>query len=627
MRRNDRAPGSGFASVALAGLLGLALSAAAGLAEAQDVKQTHQPPVESTTPAEETAPAETAPAETAPAETAPMVAAPPKFEVTIPAVETVGSSIDDETLRAIFSGDIVSHADELATLHAESIRIPELRVAYDVPEVDGKATSGVIVYHDIQVSNVIRGVAQSVSLGGADVTMSDGGSAKFGKMSTDLFDIGGLLRFYGLAEGTSAGVPKTIYENLVFEGGTLTGPKVSCTMGPVTVASFKARPLKVSFVELMTVAQAAQAEGENPSPETIAKFVGFYADFLDAFEASPVKMSGFDCTGTDDDGKPIAISLGAVTIGAFAHGFYPEIAAKDLSIAVEGDGQISLGSILLKGFDFSGPMAVLKEAAGAIDAAWFQEHYRQLIPAFEGWSFADLRVDVPDEKNPGERIKGSVAAFDLSLKKYVNGIPTDVSTSASHIAVVLPAKTDDESIQKLLALGVDKIDIGYELSANWDKASQQIKLRKLSLTGVDMGTIAVAGVIGEATEALFSNDTMVALASAMGLTVKSINVDVEDAGLADVLLQSAAAEQGQDVAEFRTALSGVVQGTILTLLGGTADAAKLSDAVGAFVGGARSLSIAITAKDKAGLPVGEIQALQDDPAALADKVTIDATAR
>ncbi len=113
----------------------------------------------------------------------------------------------------------------------------------------------------------------------------------------------------------------------------------------------------------------------------------------------------------------------------------------------------------------------------------------------------------------------------------------------------------------------------------------------------------------------------------MGMTVKDIKIDLEDAGLGILLLQRAAEEEGKDIADYRTTISGFAQGTILAVLGGTDEAKKLSDAVGAFIGGAKNLSIAFAAKDKAGLGMDELSALQENPMALAEKVTIDATAK
>lgn len=562
---------------------------------------------------------------TPPTPTTPVVV-PPKIEVTIPSIDAVNSSMSGDVLKTIFTGDLPKHADELAALHADSIHIPELRISYEAPAADGPTIRGLVVFRDIEATNVTGGVAQSMSVASSEVTASDGGAAKFGKMSTGTFDIGGLLGFYGLVKAQPTGELRTIYENLKVEGGTVTTPKLNCAIGPVTAASFKARPLKMPFTELMTLARAAQAEGESPSPETISKFVNFYADLFDAFETSPVEMSGFTCSGTDDNGKPIAVNLGGVTMGAFAHGVYPQIAMRNLAIAAS-DGQISLGSLLFKGFDLSGPLATLKSASGTLDAAWFEAHYRQLIPAFNGWSFANLKMDVPDDKNPGQRINATVAAFDLSLKSYVNGIPTDISNSASHVIFALPPTSGDDTVQKLRALGIDKVDLGYELAANWDEASQQIKVSKLSLSGANMGSMLATVLIGKATRDLYATETDTALAASLGMTLKQITLDVEDAGLADLLLQHAAKEQGKSVADLRTAISGFVQGGILVLLGGTDGAKNLSDAVGAFINGAKSMKVTATAKNPDGLSAEELQGLQANPTALDNLLTIDATAR
>jgi hypothetical protein len=154
-----------------------------------------------------------------------------------------------------------------------------------------------------------------------------------------------------------------------------------------------------------------------------------------------------------------------------------------------------------------------------------------------------------------------------------------------------------------------------------------MRLGKFSVTGVDMGSLAVASVIGKATRDLFSSDLDAALAAAMGLTLKRVKIDVRDAGLADLLLQSESKAAGKDVTEFRQAIAGLTQGTMLLFLGGVADANEISTAVGDFINGAKSLSVTVTAKDPAGVTFDELNALKDDPSGLADKVTIDAVAK
>ncbi|MDB5560742.1 MAG: hypothetical protein JWN11_160, partial [Hyphomicrobiales bacterium] len=113
----------------------------------------------------------------------------------------------------------------------------------------------------------------------------------------------------------------------------------------------------------------------------------------------------------------------------------------------------------------------------------------------------------------------------------------------------------------------------------------------------------------------------------MGLAVKDIKLDVLDAGMVGMIMKSSAAEQGKDVAQFRVATSGMTQGAILAILGATDEAKKLSDAVGSFLNGAKSLSIAIAAKDPAGIGMADFMAVQADPTALVGKVSIDASAK
>ena len=93
--------------------------------------------------------------------------------------------------------------------------------------------------------------------------------------------------------------------------------------------------------------------------------------------------------------------------------------------------------------------------------------------------------------------------FDLTLSDYVNGIPTRFSSSAHGVDMPLPPDAEDETTQMLKAIGITKINASYELSAGWDKASNTIKVDNISVSGQDLGSFALAAVVGNATEALF----------------------------------------------------------------------------------------------------------------------------
>ena len=597
-------------ALAIAAMMGVALPA---VTLAQDAPRTRE------TPRTES------PAAPAASEAASEIS----FKVDIPSIETVDSNVSEDAIRSILTGNLTEHATELAGLNAKSITIPTITVSYDAPPAAGKAQSGSIVYSDVTLADIVNGVAASVAVGSTTVDAGKEGKFELGKMSTGLFDLGAMLAFYGLVPPSPDQPLKTIYKDLKFEGGKFTAPDASCTIGEVTTAEFKARPLKTSFGELMAMVQTIEGSSEDkPTPEQIAKMVSFYADFLSAFESTPVNFTGLNCTGASDDGKPVAVAVGPMTMGGFAKNTYPEFTASDVKVSAEGEGYFNLAKVVFKSFDFSSAITALEEAGGNLDDAWLETNGRRLIPSFGGLSFSGLDMDMPDTEAPGERVKAKVGEFDLSLANYINGVPADISSTAKGIVIDLPTDSEDDTVKQLLALGIDKIEAGYNLAAAWDETSSTIAIKNLSFDGVNLGALALAGAIGNATPELFALDNNTALMAAMGLTVKNVKVDVTDAGLGDIMFQKTATEQGQTVEQVRTALSGVAAGTALALLGGTPDAQKLSAALATFItGGAKSLSVTATAKDEAGLGLPELTELQSNPMKLSDHVTIDATAK
>jgi hypothetical protein len=552
-------------------------------------------------------------------------AAPTQFKMTIPTVQVVNSSIDESTLRAILSGDLASHADELATLKATSIRVPEVRMEYALPAPDGTLQQSTTTLRDIRLNKVTNGIAQAVIIGGAD-TVSNNGTAKFGKISAEDFDIGRMLAFAGLVKGDPTGPRRTVYRKLMTSGGTVVSPEASCTFGPYSVDRVSLRPLKTSFQEAFALLER-NAKEKDLSPEDSVTLLAFAADVVDAIETSPFKIGALACKGVDDKGKPIEVSLGGIDVGAFARARYPEIVVRDLDIKVEGDGELSLGEFRFKGFDLSGTLATLKQAEGKIDAQWIEENYRLLLPTFDGFALSKFAMDIPDPDKPGERVKAAIAKFDLTLTDYLNGIPTDVSTSASHIVVDLPEDTSDDNIKLLLAYGLKKFDLGFDVGVKWDEKANEIRLDRFNISGADMGSVAGAVVVGGAVRDLFSTDLLTQAASALTLTFKSAKVNVKDAGLANIIMRAAAADAGKDVETLREAAASFTKGSIRLFLGPAANASKVADAIADFVNGKRSLSVTAKSKDEEGVPLVEFPKLRSDPEALLDKFDIDAVVK
>lgn len=553
---------------------------------------------------------------------APAAAVPVEFTVDIPTIDAVDSNLDESTLRDILSGNVVSNAEALAGLDATSITVPEITISF-TGDAPGSFTLNDIILDDIQ-----DGIATSVSMASSSFDGGSEGSGEFGGFKASDFDIGGILRFYGLAGSAGQTELRTIYKNFSYEGGTLTMPEGNCTLGPITTAEVKVRPMHYGIADLLSVSKAMENEGENPSPETIGRMMRIYADMFTAIESTPIEFGGFDCDVPDSEGRRMAFSIDSMTMGGMKPGIYPSIDFSGLNINVEGDGEIRVGDFSFKQMDLSGPLAVVAAAPATIDKAWLDANGRGLIPAFAGFSFGDVFVDVPNEESPGERIVANVGAFDLSLANYINGIPADLSTSASNIAFDLPANSTDELVTQLIGMGVTSIDLGFNLDAAWNEATNSIDLTELSVNGADLADIALTGTLTNATRALFDLDPNTAMAAGMGVALKNLKLDIVDKGLSDLILAGVAAEQGGDPATMRPIFAGLAEGTIIGFMAGAAEAQKVGGAVNQFVSGAaKSLTIEMTAKQDPGLGLLDFMAAESDPTALIGKVTIDATAK
>lgn len=558
------------------------------------------------------------------------------LDIKVGAVETVNSSMTGAELTRVFSGDIAAEADKLTALDATSIRVPNIKFTMTMPAgKDRSADTFVYDYKDIDIESVSNGLAQSVTIGSMDGAVnSTAGSPKtvhfeLGKMTANDVDIGAMLGFYGYGPDAAATTMKPLYKNFVLAGGDFSAENGNCSFGAVKSASFSARPLKLSFGDLMKLVASSEMQQPNPPPEFINKLVLFYADFFSAIQSSPATLDGIDCAGKDEHGQAFTLKNGTISVDGFGNDRYPAVTMQNFAYA-GSDGRMSLASATMKGMDLSAPIQLIESAAKPLTEAWFTDNARKLIPAFEGFALSGLDIDVPDTQNAGERIKGGIGDFDLTLGDYQDGIPMRVSTSAHHVAFDVPpavaGKPDDYDV--LRQMGINRLDVGYDFAMHHDSASKSLIVDKLGVTGVDLGTAVLAATLGNVDGVLFAKDTDSATAAAMAMTFQSAKLDLTDAGLGDIIFKEVAKEQHMDAAAARTSVSNMAQGLILAGLASNPDAKALGEAVGQFLAAAgRSLSIGVSAKNPAGLAMSDFAAASDNPQALAGKVSISAIAK
>jgi hypothetical protein len=552
------------------------------------------------------------------------------YELSVPSVEVVDGNINEGAVRGLFTG-APGALDALATLNAKSVTIPEIKVSY--PSYVEGAGPSVVTYRDITLTDVTNGVAAAAHVGGADFSGGESVIGTFGEMSVGRFDLAALLGFYGLTTAPAAGTEmKEVYADFKFSGGSLeAGGVFSCTFGTGELGGFSARPLKHNFTEinnLVMEAEAAQKAGTEVAPETVDKLVRFYADMFTAFSSTPMTFTGFDCSGKDDKGRPLTVASGPITIGGFEPAIYPAISLDDFNLTVENDGYIKFGNFTWKKMDFTAAIAAI-EAATKLDEAYFTANWRKLVPALDGLSLTGLSMDVPDPEDEGKRFPLVIGGFDATLGNYVNGIPADISLSLRNAIVPTAAAAESESnplFDDLVARGIDEIDMSLGTKLAWDRASSTIKVEDVLIDMGALGRVNLSGTFGNATEALFDDNTDTATLAAMLLTLRDVTVEVEDRGWISLAFAAGAKEAGQSEASFRTAVAGMAQGMTLAFLGNTTEALTAAQQLGTFLNGASHLKLTITSKDEAGIGLADLAAAETNPAALAGKLNVVAEA-
>ncbi|MEQ1769840.1 MAG: hypothetical protein ABL879_08355, partial [Devosia sp.] len=544
------------------------------------------------------------------------------FDISIPTVEAVDSSMDEAALRDVLSGGFMKHVAEVAALDATRITIPEVTVT-STSTTYGVTQTTKSVLRNIVLDNVTDGIATRVSVDGLDVTATDG-RVTLGSFSANAVDFNSILGMYGLTAGGDAGAPlKTYYKDVQIEGGSFSGNGVTCSIGSMSTGELKGRAIAVAYKDYMEAAvKLGESTGGEPPAEAIRTVVAYLMDLFEAFEGSPFAINGFDCSGKDPAGSAFAFGIGKFSFEGYTPGFYPAMRLEDLNIAAD-DGQVSVGAIDWKVTDLHKPFAVLKANMDKLDSQWFENNWRLVVPDWQGLAITDVNVDVPSTDVPGGRVKGSLASFDLTLGDYVNGIPSTISSSAKNLVVPFPENSTDPQVVMLLSLGIKQLDLGYDIAAKWDAQAKTIRIDKIGIEGSELGSLAVAATIGNAAEQIFALNTETMMAALMGVTVKDLKIDVADSGLGNIGWPILAGQEGVDPTTFRDKMAATAEGFSIALLGSTDTARQLGQSIGNFIKGtAGSVSISIVAKDPNGLAIPLLMQASQDPSILGSQVTV-----
>jgi hypothetical protein len=387
---------------------------------------------------------------------------------------------------------------------------------------------------------------------------------------------------------------------------------------------FRARPTAQSWSEAMRVLGEAQ-DLEKASPAERSRVFGILAELFDSFEIGATEATGIEVRNP----KAKDPASGRIARLAFTGGANQQADARAEGIEITStDGSARIGTIAFTGFSFQETLQGLKGFGDRPLETLDPADLRKLVPTIGTMRLSGLDFDVPNEASKAakpDNIRFGIRDIEVTADKPVNGIPTNLRMAVENVTFAVPPNTQEEGLKDLAAMGYGKLDLSFVTAASWSEPGNELVVREVSMRGADMGSAVLRGVLANVGKDAFSTDSAVAAVALMGATAKNLHLTIENKGLLERVIAQEAKKQKKSPEELRREYGMAAAIAVPAMLGNSAAARSLGQAVARFVAKPGRLTISAAAKDPAGLGLADVVATPE-PAAILDKLAITATA-
>lgn len=541
--------------------------------------------------------------------------------------------------RAEFRGTSLSKADltslldpaspeplaaRVARLDANEIVLPELTSEITTPQ-----GPQVTRYRGVVFTTVSGGTIASVTAaGGAIESHGPEGTSKgtFGRFALQDLDLGlAVSLFSDKAPGT---VPlKRLYGTFSLDSLALVDPAGTATsVARISGRDLSARPIPDSWLGALTIV-GANPDLKAASPEDRKRSFGAMADLFTAFELGGLEATGITFGPKDqEDGK------GRIDRIAYQGA----TASRGADFSIEGfeagsrDGRVRFASLALGGISVKTMMEGLRDLGTSASEAMSPAQIRKLFPVIGSAKLGRLEVELPSGElprlsNPTATTRVSLAEAEINADKAVEGVPSDLRLAFRNLTFPIAPNPDNDGLKQLAGLGYERFGASLAANLGWNEAGQELVLREISLDGAEMGNLVLRGVVGNVSRDAFNPDSAIASVALLGATAKSLEIVLENRGLFERIIAREARRQKRNAEDIRREYGMAAAVGIPAILGSSAGAKVLAQAVARFVAKPGRLTLRAKAKQPGGYGVADFSA-GPDPASVLEKIELTATA-
>lgn len=573
------------------------------------------------------------------------------YRISIPRVTIDNADFDIATLRDTFGNSKLTLPERVGHFSAGSVAAQEIDVTQTIAGKEHK-----VVYKDIRLEDIKQGHIARYSAAGTEFDLAFDKPDEDGEMKSDRLtgtagvtegkDIDGvfLARLYTEKAKPDDNDFKPVYGPLSVKNIAFKSSEADISYEEIRSSGFTMRLPEEPFGEIVEKLAAVENPDDLPPAEQRAFFLRLMSLF-DTIGKGDMEVVGLKAQSRVQDESGSG-GLERMTM-AFDNQKL-DMAVKGLSFGKDKDF-MKLDEFAIKGFSWASTSEALKKLAALSDEEAENFPYTTLLPEFGIVRMAGLSADLPYEPDAAavddetdnadegtveekaasampERIQFSLKHYEIALTKPVNGIPTDIRVAYDDLSIPVPAQGNDEAYQQLRKLGYDRVTFSTNLEANWDEANQDLVIKDISMTGKDMGSVSLSGVLGGFTKQFFSGDKVMMQVAALGLKAREAKLRIEEKGLITKGLKLYAEENGMTEEEVRSSVALVAAAALQDL---AAEQPKLQEAIAAFsafLAKPNVFELTVKSKSPQGLGALDMALASQNPLMLLEKVDIEAKA-
>jgi hypothetical protein len=586
------------------------------------------------------------------------------MRVTIPTLEVRGTPLDAAGIASLFDPKSPETAIErLSRLNATSMAAPDVVIEQDLGAFNLKA-----IYRSVAASGIVAGrIAQaniaSQSISFAAPTANAGSAAtpakppvpapapalpslpdrfegRAGPTTMEGLDLAVAARMLTVAAAPGAKPPLETYlsrlelRDFVLDLGTLGTSR----LGTFRQRDVKGRQGDIALMPLMERLRAftekqeadkATGVASKPSPDEMRLLTRAFS-LIQNFEYGEMEANDVVVAlkTPDGPGDMRIARMGIIDRNIESGGGSIRLDGLDFAA---GPVKMLLDRFEFKGFSLARTFAALAEAARSGDLEGsIAANPAALIPKLGTVSLAGLSIEAPDEKvknaaGKPETLKLGLKGLNFGFGPQLSGIPTGINVAVDGLSMPLYAREQRDGLKDLADMGYKALDVSMAFDSAWNEATSEFSIGKLSVSGVDMGSVTLSGLLGNITKDVFTTDAALAQVALLGASAKRLDVTVQDNGLFGRVLAREARAKRKSVDDLRREYGTVAAIGLPAILGPSEGAKAIAAAVSRFVAKPGTLSISAAARTPSGIGLADVITLTE-PQAIFEQLDVKASA-